>query len=158
KLEVAAVRNALRHGNLRLLTLIGPPGIGKTRLSLAVAAEVRDTFVDGVYLVALAPISDPMLVTATIAQTLGVQETGDHVLDVLPVRSLHAKRLLLLLDNCEHLAAAASCVAALLAACPRLQIIATSRAPLHVQGERLIPVPPLTLPPLAPLPALPALA
>lgn len=158
KPEVAAVRNALRHGNLRLLTLIGPPGIGKTRLSLAVAEEVRDTFVDGVYLVSLAPISDPALVTATIAQTLGVQETGDQALDVLLLHYLHAKHLLLLLDNCEHLTAAASSVAALLAACPRLQILATSRAPLHVQGERLIPVPPLTLPTLAPLPALTALA
>ncbi len=157
KPEVAAVRNALRHGDLRLLTLIGPPGIGKTRLGLAVAAEVRDTFEDGVYLVALAPISDPTLVTATIAQTLGVQETGDQALDVLLLRYLHSKHLLLLLDNCEHLAAASD-VAALLAACPRLQILATSRAPLHVQGERLIPVPPLTVPNLVPLPALTALA
>jgi non-specific serine/threonine protein kinase len=156
---VAALRNALRHGDLRLLTLIGPPGIGKTRLSLAVAAEVRDTFVDGVYLVSLAPITDPALVTATIAQTLGVKETGDQALDVLLMHYLHAKHLLLLLDNCEHLAAAAAArVASLLAACPRLQILATSRAPLHVLGERLIPVPPLTLPTLAPLPGLTELA
>jgi non-specific serine/threonine protein kinase len=156
--EVAAVRNALRHDGSRLLTLIGPPGIGKTRLGLAVAAEVRDTFVDGVYVVLLASISDPALVMATIAQVLGVHETGDQPLNVLLVRHLRAKYLLLLLDNCEHLAACASDVAALLEACPRLQVLATSRAPLHVPGERLVPVPPLMVPSLAPLPALPALA
>jgi predicted ATPase/transcriptional regulator with XRE-family HTH domain len=158
KPEVAAVRNALRHGDPRLLTLIGPPGIGKTRLGLAVAAEVRDTFVDGVYLVALSPISDPALVTATIARVLGVQEIGDHPVDVVLLRHLRSTHLLLLLDNCEHLAACASDVAALLEACPRLQVLATSRAPLHVPGERLVPVPPLMVPSLMPLPALATLA
>ncbi|HEX9038521.1 MAG TPA: helix-turn-helix domain-containing protein [Ktedonobacterales bacterium] len=158
KPEVAAVRNALRRGDLRLLTLIGPPGIGKTRLGLEVAADVRDAFADGVYLVALASVSDPTLVTVTIAQTMGVRETGDQPLDVLLRQYLRAKRLLVLLDNCEHLVAAAPDVVALLEACPRLQILATSRAALRVQGERLIPVPPLALPTLAPLPALPALA
>jgi predicted ATPase/transcriptional regulator with XRE-family HTH domain len=156
--ELAAIRNALDHGAYRLLTIIGPPGIGKTRLGVAAAAAVRDGFTDGVFLVTLASVTDPKLVVATIAQTLGLRETSGQPVDSTLQHYLRSKRLLALLDNCEHLVACAPDVASLLEACPGVRILATSRAALHIQGERLIPVPPLALPSLTALPKLGALA
>jgi transcriptional regulator with XRE-family HTH domain len=103
KQDIAAVRNALLRGEVRLLTLVGSPGIGKTSLSIAVARDVHAAFADGTYFVALAPLGDPALVLATLAQTLGVKETaGQPLLETLKA-ALQTKRLLLLLDNFEHL-------------------------------------------------------
>ena len=158
KQDVAAVRNALLRGEVRLLTLIGPPGIGKTSLSIEVARDIHAAFNDGAYFVALAPLSDPSLVLATIAQTLGVKETaGQPLLETLKI-ALHTQRRLLLLDNFEHLLEAASLVVELLEACPGLKALVTSRAALHVRGEQLYAVPPLLLPDLTHLPATVVLA
>jgi predicted ATPase len=158
KQDVAALRNALLRGEVRLLTLLGAPGIGKTRLSIAVARDVQDAFTDGAYFVALAPIGDPALVLATIAQTLGIKETaGQPLLETLK-SALRAKRLLLLLDNFEHLLEAAPGVVELLEACPGLKALVTSRAALHVRGERLYGVSPLLLPNLTQPPLIASLA
>ena len=156
--DIAAVRNALMRSEARLLTLTGPPGIGKTSLSIAVAREVHPAFSDGAAFVALAPISDPTLVMPTIARALGIKETADQPpLDQLK-RALQAKRLLLLLDNFEQIVDAAPLVVELLEACPGLKALVTSRAALHVRGERLYGVPPLLLPDLTQHPAPGALA
>jgi predicted ATPase/transcriptional regulator with XRE-family HTH domain len=153
KQDLAAARNALMRGETRLLTLVGPPGIGKTRLSTEVARDMHDAFVDGAYFVALAPLGEPALVLATIAQMLGVKETaGQPLLDQLKV-ALQAKRLLIVLDNFEHLLDAAPPLVELLEACPGLKALVTSRAALHVRGERLYTVPPLLLPDLTQLSA-----
>jgi predicted ATPase/transcriptional regulator with XRE-family HTH domain len=156
--ELAEVGNLLRRSETRLVTLTGPGGTGKTRLALQVAADLRDTFRNGVYLVSLAPITDPNLVAPTIAQTLDVRETGGRsVLENL--RSyLRSKRLLLLLDNFEQVAAAAPMVAELLAGAPGLHVLATSRVPLHVRGEREYAVLPLAVPDAKHLPAADQLA
>jgi predicted ATPase len=131
-----------------LLTLLGPGGVGKTRLALAVAGDVAESFADGVIWVDLAPLQDPELVLATIATALGVVPAANiPVIQSLTV-ALRPRQTLLLLDNCEHvLDVAATAVAVLLATCPAVQILATSRAPLHVRGEQQFPVDPLPLPP-----------
>ncbi len=156
--DIASVRNLLLQRQVRLLTLIGSPGIGKTRLAIAVAGELQDAFADGVHLVALAPISDPDLVIPTVAQTLGVAEVGtEPVLETMK-RALADRQLLLVLDNFEQVVPAATAVAELLIACQRLMVVVTSRVALRVRGERLYPVPPLLLPDLAHLPPLEDLA
>jgi predicted ATPase/transcriptional regulator with XRE-family HTH domain len=156
--DIAAVRNTLMRGEARLLTLLGPPGIGKTSLSLAVARDLQAAFTDGAYFVALAPIGDPSLVIATIAQTLGVKETaGQPLLDQLKA-ALQTMRRLLVLDNFEQVLDAAPLIVNLLEACPGLKALVTSRAALHVRGERLYAVPPLLLPNMAQRPATGALA
>jgi predicted ATPase/DNA-binding CsgD family transcriptional regulator len=134
-------------GTDRLLTLAGPGGSGKTRLALAVASEVVGRFGDGVWLVELAPLSDPDLVPQAFASVLGVRETpGTTLLDAL-VGNLEPKNVLLVLDNCEHLIEeCASLAEALLRRCPDLRILATSREALGVAGEILFAVPPLSLP------------
>jgi predicted ATPase/DNA-binding CsgD family transcriptional regulator len=161
--EVRAVCDALLAPEVRLLTLVGAPGIGKTRLALAVARALvggppagadrglgaEPWFADGVVFVPLAPLRDPMLVVSAIAQAVGVREAGGQSLPATLQAALRARQLLLVLDNCEHLPAAAPSVAELLAACPGLTVLATSRAPLHLYGEHEYPVPPLVLPDLA---------
>ena len=132
----------------RLVTLSGVGGVGKTRLALEVARQVPVAVADGVHFVPLAPLRDPELVMPAIAQALGIRDSGDRpVLESLRA-ALRERRLLLVLDNCEHLPAAAPAVAELLAACPGLTVLATSRAPLHLYGEHEYPVPPLALPDL----------
>ncbi|MBA2595523.1 MAG: hypothetical protein H0V00_02745 [Chloroflexia bacterium] len=156
--DLATVRMLLLHEDVRLVTLTGSGGTGKTRLALQVAADVLDAFGDGVFLVDLAPLADPALVLPQIATTLGVREVSGLTLHDAVVSYLDGKRVLLLLDNCEHLLAAAPLVAALLAASGGLKVLATSRAPLHLRGEREYAVPPLPLPDLARLPPLEQLA
>jgi len=156
--EVADGVALLRGGDLRLLTLTGPGGVGKTRLALQVAAEAGGLFDDGVVFVALAALRDHDLVAATIAGALGAPDVGGRSLAESVRAYLGDKRLLLLLDNFEHVAAAAPLVADLLAACPGVVVLATSRAALRVRGERVYPVPPLATPDPTRLPPPAALA
>jgi len=152
--EVATVVALLRREDVRLLTLTGPGGTGKTRLALQVAAELSDRFADGVFFVNLAPISDPDLVIPAAAQAFDIKEIGGQPILELLKASLREKHLLLLLDNFEQVVRAALQVAELLAACPQLKILVTSRMALHVRAEQEFAVPPLTLPDLKRLPDL----
>ena len=131
----------------RLLTLTGPGGTGKTRLSLQLAARASDDFPDGVFFVPLEPIRDPMLVAPRIASALGVAESTARPIDESLADWLRDKRLLLVLDNFEQVVAAAPIVADLLRAAPEIKAIVTSRAVLHVSGEQEYPVPGLPAPP-----------
>jgi predicted ATPase/DNA-binding CsgD family transcriptional regulator len=145
--ELAAVRQALLRADGRLVTLTGAGGCGKTRLALAVAFDLLDSFADGVWLVELASLIGPKLVPQAVATTLGVREQPARLmLDTLVAR-LRTRQLLLVLDNCEHLVeACARLVDALLAGCPDLRLLATSREPLGIQGEITWRVPPLAVP------------
>jgi predicted ATPase/DNA-binding SARP family transcriptional activator/DNA-binding CsgD family transcriptional regulator len=130
-----------------LLTLTGAGGCGKTRLALAVARELTSTYPDGVWLVELAPLSDPALVPQAVAQALGVRQTPGRSLADALTDHLRTRNLLLVVDNCEHLVDPVAHLAeALLRSCPRLRILATSREPLGVRGETVWTVPPLSLP------------
>ena len=133
--ESATARTLLLEEAVPLLTLTGPGGVGKTRLALAVAQDVAESFIDGVVFVDLSPIRDPALVLSAIAQALGVRDVGDRPLAVAIAAFLRPRQELLVLDNCEHVLEAAPEAAALLDACPALQILATSRAPLRVRAE-----------------------
>jgi len=153
--EITEIKQSIR--GQRLVTLTGPGGSGKTRLSLQVATELLENFQDGVFFVALAPISDPGLVPSTIAQSLGVTEAaGKSIMDSLK-DYLQSKSLLLVLDNYEQVISAAPLVAELLTASRELKIIVSSREGLRVSGEHEYFVPPLELPDLAQLPSLESL-
>ncbi|HZO28908.1 MAG TPA: tetratricopeptide repeat protein [Chloroflexota bacterium] len=144
--ELEAVRQLLLRPEVRQFTLTGPAGVGKTRLGLQVAADLLDHFPDGVFFVELAPICDPELLIPTVAQALGLREAGGRSLRDTVMSYLRDKHLLLLLDNFEHILAAAPALAGVLAACPKLKVLVTSRAALRVRGEREYAVPPLTCP------------
>ncbi len=142
--ELTEVVGLLRSEDVRLLTLTGPGGTGKSRLALQAAAEVSDAFPGGLWWVALAALRDAALVLPSIAQTLGVmEEQGRALVDTLGNR-LDGKRLLLVLDNAEHLLPEiAAELAALVAKCPMLKLLVTSRERIQVAAETIWPVPPL---------------
>jgi non-specific serine/threonine protein kinase len=130
-----------------LLTLTGPGGVGKTRLALTVAQDVADQFADGVVWLDLASLRDADLVPVTVASALGIVPAPSRPVLRDLTYHLRPQQMLLVLDNCEHLLVAIPAhLAPLLASCPALQILAASRAPLHVHGEHVLPIEPLPLP------------
>src|ERR1700681_3145236 len=147
--EVVAVKELLLRQNVRLVTVTGPGGIGKTRLAVEVANGLVESFPGGTHFVSLSSLSDPGLIASVIVQALGIREAGGQSpLEILTKNLQDSSRapMLLLLDNFEHLVQAAPTVAELLATGPNLKIMVTSRAALHVYGEHEFPVPPLALP------------
>jgi predicted ATPase/class 3 adenylate cyclase/Tfp pilus assembly protein PilF len=157
KREMGEVADRVRSVEMRLITLTGPGGTGKTRLGLQAAADLLEEFSDGVFFVALASITEPELVASTIARALGVKESSEQSLMESLKSYLHYKHLLLILDNFEQVLEGAPVVAELLGACPKLKILATSRIPLKLYGEQEYPVPPLSLPDQGVMPPLEAL-
>jgi predicted ATPase/Tfp pilus assembly protein PilF/DNA-binding XRE family transcriptional regulator len=144
--QVDAVVQAMWRVDVRWLTLIGPPGTGKTRLSLQSASKLAGEFRDGVHFVPLGPITDPALVIPAAARVLGVRETPDAPLLESLKQYLRGKNLLLVLDNFEQVVEAAPAFSELLQSAPRLKILATSRVPLSIYGEYEFPVPPMQVP------------
>ncbi|HEY7034308.1 MAG TPA: tetratricopeptide repeat protein [Thermomicrobiales bacterium] len=151
--EVAAARTFLLDPTCRLLTLTGPGGVGKTRLAVRVAASLSNHFADGVVFVPLAAVARADLVLPTIAQAFGLRDLPDQSLSERLAAALHDRQQLLVLDNLEHLIAATPDLASLLASCPALHILATSRTRLRLSGEQEYPVPPLPAPPDQPSPS-----
>lgn len=142
--EIADVRNYLSKDDIRLVTLIGPPGTGKTRLSIELARESLTDFPDGVFFVALAPLEHPSLITTTMVQTLDYIEAENRTARQQLVDSIGEKQMLIVLDNCEHLIQdVAELVSGLLSACSHLKILTTSREALRISGEWLYTVPTL---------------
>jgi predicted ATPase/DNA-binding CsgD family transcriptional regulator len=145
--EHAAACLALLDEAVPLLTLTGPGGVGKTRLALAVAHDVADAFTDGIVWVDLAALTDPQQVPDAVMLAIGLGPGAEEPTVERLVRHLQPRQALLLLDNCEHLATGvADLVALILARCPAVQALATSRAPLHIRDEHLFPVEPLAVP------------
>jgi predicted ATPase len=152
--EEAAVIHLLARGGVRLLTLTGPAGVGKTRLAMQVAVTLQESYADGAIFVDLAPIQETERVLPVIARTVGVRESaGAPERDAL-IAALHQREVLLVLDNFEHVLPAALVVLELLQVCPRLKALVTSRAALNVRGEYMLPVPSLEIPDPRHLPAL----
>lgn len=156
--EVKTLIQRLRREEVRLVTLTGAGGTGKTRLGIQVAFELRDRFAGGVCFVSLAPLHEAALVLPTIAQALGIQDGEGHALFARLAAALQPQPVLLVLDNFEQVVGAAAQVAELLMACPHLKVLVTSREVLHVRAEHAFVVPPLAVPDPAHLPALAALA
>ncbi|MBI4213361.1 MAG: adenylate/guanylate cyclase domain-containing protein [Chloroflexi bacterium] len=154
--EVAEGRRLLE--DTRLLTLTGPGGTGKTRLSLQIAAEISDQFADGTFFVPLAPVSDPDMVPAAVAQSLGLHDSSGKAPMDLVLDHLHEKQTLLVLDNFEQVVSAAPLVAEMLRSCPKVKSLVSSRAALRVYGEQEFPVPPLSLPDPRNLPSIESLS
>lgn len=150
--EIQTIQALLSRPDVRLLTLTGTAGVGKTRLALEIARGLLHDFSDGIYFVSLAPLNNSYLVIPTIAHRLGLMESGSQpVLDLLK-HSQRDKQRLLVLDNFEHVIEAAPLLVELLEACPDLKMLITSREVLHLSGEHQFTVPPLTLPDLRHLP------
>ena len=146
ELELRGVEDLLRNESVRLLTLTGPGGVGKTRVALRLAEDMSPEFADGAAFVPLAAVVDPALVIDAVAHEFGVRDTGDGApVDRLSY-AIGRKQLLLVLDNFEQVVAAAPDVTQLLRACPRLKILVTSRVPLHVAGEQEYAIAPLAVP------------
>jgi predicted ATPase/transcriptional regulator with XRE-family HTH domain len=156
--ETAAVCATLLRKDVRLLTLIGPPGVGKTRLALAAAARLGEHFADGVVFVNLAPLSDVDQVIPAIAHSLNLPERADLTLAEQVKSSLQQRKLLFLLDTFEHLAPAAPQLSQLLAAAGEFKLLVTSRVVLHVSGEHIYGLAPLPAPDLTDPPGIEALA
>jgi predicted ATPase/serine/threonine protein kinase len=159
--EIAAAKELLLRQDVRLVTVTGPGGIGKTRLAVEVASGLAERFPGGVYFVPLSPVSDPGLIASVIVQTLGIREAGGQSpLEILRrfLQDSVREPMLLVLDNFEHLMQAAPTVAELLAMAPNLKILVTSRAALHIYGEHEFPVPPLALPDLQSVPSIEVLS
>ena len=144
--ELSEITRGLGERETRLLTLTGPGGTGKTRLAMEAAAQLVETFDDGVFAVLLAAVRDPELVLPTIAQTLGLREQSGETIEATLSAYLASRRVLLVLDNLEQVVSAAPGVAAVLAAAPGVSIIATSREPLNISHERTYEVMPLPAP------------
>lgn len=144
--DIVAVSALLQRSDVRLITLLGPGGVGKTRLGIQVAREVRASFKDGICFVSLAEINDPALVISTLAQTLGVQENGLLSLTEQVKAVLAERQCLLVLDNFEQVVEAALFVEELLGACPAVKVIVTSRSILHLSAEHTFSVSPLAIP------------
>jgi predicted ATPase/class 3 adenylate cyclase len=156
--EVGEVCGRLGQEEIRLLTLTGPGGTGKTRLALQAAADLLEDFEEGVFFVSLAAVTDPDLFFKEIAGALGLRESGDVPLEDLLKEYLGRRELLLVLDNFEHLLSAVPLVGELLSAAPRLKVLATSRIPLGLYGELDYAVPPLSIPDTKRLPPIEVLS
>ncbi|MDP2771960.1 MAG: helix-turn-helix domain-containing protein, partial [Nocardioides sp.] len=144
--ELDALCDLLRPGT-RVLTLVGPGGVGKTRLALSLARRVADQYADGAVWVELAPLTDHTLVLSTVGRAIGLHDAGSADVTTTLRSSLRHRQTLLVLDNMEHLLGAVPDLAQLLVSCPGLHLLATSRAPLRLRGEQEYQVPPLQSPP-----------